>query len=145
MASILESLAANAIRTNKESSHQRALFCWAHDNESAYPELKLLFSIPNGGERPKSVAGAMVAEGAKDGVPDTFLAVPRGKWHGLFVELKRLERKDLGHKAGVVKPEQKDWHAALMAQGYGVAVAYGWEAARAVIVQYLEYKSDEAI
>lgn len=119
------------------------MFCWAHDNEPTYPELSLLFAVPNGGERPKPVAAAMKAEGAKDGVPDTFLAVPRGKWHGLFVELKRLERKDLGHRAGVTSQPQKDWHAALMAQGYGVAVAYGWEAARDIIVQYLEYKSDE--
>lgn len=140
MPSILPSLISAAERTNKESSHQRALFCWAHDNLETYPELYWLFAVPNGGERPKSVAAAMKAEGAKDGVSDIFLPIKRGPWSGLWIELKRPARPDLNHKEGVVSKEQKKWIDHFKSQDYGAMVCIGWEQARDNIVAYLEYK-----
>ena len=136
--SILPSLIANAERTNKESSHQRALFCWAHDNLATYPELEWMFAVPNGGERPAPVAAAMVAEGAKDGVLDILLPVRRAAWIGLWIELKRPENKSLNHKAGATSKAQKKWLAYFQSIGYGAMVCYGWEHARDMIVQYLE-------
>jgi hypothetical protein len=77
------------------------------------------------------------AEGVKDGVPDIFFPVPRGGWHGLFIELKRPESN--GKRAGKATPEQLKWIAGLQKQGYGAVVCVGWEEARDTIIQYLNF------
>ena len=76
------------------------------------------------------------AEGVKAGVPDICLPVPRGEWHGLYIELKRRER-------GRVSAEQTAWLEALMRQGYATAICRGWEDAKRVILAYLGAKGDE--
>ena len=47
-----------------------------------------LFAIPNGGKRNAREAKRMQLEGVVAGVADLFLAVPCGKYHGLFIEMK---------------------------------------------------------
>jgi hypothetical protein len=64
-------------------------------------------------------------------VPDIVLAVPRGKYHGLFIEMK----KRIG---GRVAPEQSAWLKRLMAQGYACRVSLGWGDARETIMAYLK-------
>lgn len=116
-----------------EHQQQCALIRWAEYQAKTRPELGLLFAIPNGGQRSKATAGKLKAEGVKAGVPDLFLPVPRTwrgmAFNGLFVEMK----------AGRNKPTaaQIEWHVMLSQQGYRVAVCYGWEAARDLIVEYL--------
>ncbi len=117
-------------RVPTEDEEQIALFGWAGLAAGAHPELRLLFHIPNGGSRGKAEAGRFRAMGVKSGVPDLFLPVARGPWHGLFVELKRT-------KGGRVSREQAAWIRELEAQGYCAVVAYGWEQARAEIEEYL--------
>ncbi|MHC1792149.1 VRR-NUC domain-containing protein [Solidesulfovibrio sp.] len=95
------------------------------------PELRLLFAIPNGGHRHKAVAGKLQAEGVRKGVPDLCLPVSRGGFHGLYVELK-------AQRDGRVSDEQKEWIAALQAQGYRAEVCVGADAAWRVICEYLE-------
>lgn len=70
-----------------------------------------MYHIPNGGKRGKVEAIHFKAEGVKAGVPDICLPVPRGEWHGLYIELKRRE-------GGRVSPEQTKWLEDLMRQGY---------------------------
>ena len=114
----------------KEGQEQATLMSWAQMKSYQYPELGLLFHIPNGGGRSKAEAGRFKAEGVKAGVPDLFLPVPRGESHGLFIELKRLE-------GGSVSKEQKEWIAQLREQGYRAEVCKGWEAASRVLLEYL--------
>ena len=114
----------------KEGQEQAALMSWAQMQSWRWPELALLFHIPNGGGRSKAEAGRFKAEGVKAGVPDLFLPVPRGEQHGLFIELKR-------RAGGRVSDEQKEWIQALRKHGYRVEVCKGWEAAAAVIAEYL--------
>ena len=114
-----------------EDQEQEALFQWANLAAFAMPELKLLHSIPNGGKRNIVTAARMKRTGTKAGVPDMFLPVARGKWHGLYIELKRA-------KGGVVSAEQKVWHNRLQEQGYCVKVCRGWEQAREAITEYME-------
>lgn len=115
----------------EEEVEQTCLFRWAAYSLGAYPELKLLHAIPNGGKRSKSEAARMKAAGVKAGVPDMFLPVARGGSHGLYIELKRI-------KGGRVSAEQLAWMEELTREGYTCAVCHGWEEARKVIQTYLK-------
>ena len=117
-----------------EHAEQAALFSWADFARGRYTELVLMFAIPNGGHRHKAVAVRMKAEGVKPGVPDICLPVPRGPWHGLYIELKT--------EAGSVSREQRHWLALLSRQGYLAEVCRGWKQAQAVIEDYLNAAAD---
>ena len=113
-----------------ESEEQQALFEWAHYQRGKYPEIDLLYHIPNGGRRSKAEAGRFKAEGVKSGVPDVCLPVARGGFHGLYVEMKR-------RKGSKTSDTQKDWIAQLQAQGYKAIICKGWQEAAEVIIAYL--------
>lgn len=113
-----------------EAQEQMALMHWAQWQVSAHPELKLLHHIPNGGSRTRSEAGRFKAMGVKAGVPDLFLPVARGGFHGLYIELKR---ETLGKTSAV----QLGWISALRKEGYRVEVCHGWQAASDVIMDYI--------
>lgn len=115
-----------------EGEEQATLFHWCEMVKGKYPELQLLFHIPNGGERRKSEAARMKAEGVKPGVPDLFLPVACGGYHGMFIEMKRRE-------GGRVSKEQRTWIHNLEWQGYRVEVCRGWEAAKQAIERYLNH------
>ena len=107
------------------------LFQWADMQKGVYPELCMLFAIPNGGKRAMTTAKAMKATGTKAGVPDIELPVARGGYHGLFVELKRI-------KGGKVSSEQAAWLEALTAQGYCARVCKGFCEAQKLILDYIK-------
>lgn len=70
----------------QESQLQIACVNWFR---MQYPQFRtLLFAIPNGGMRNVVTAARMKKEGVLAGVPDLFLSVPRGEWHGFYVEMK---------------------------------------------------------
>ena len=94
-------------------------FLWAH--------------IPNERKATVRVLGELERQGMKKGFPDNFIAEPSGKWHGLFIELKRA-KKSLSHKS----PEQRKWIKALNEKGYKAAFCYGAEEAKRVVLEYLE-------
>jgi hypothetical protein len=71
--------------------------------------------------------------GVKSGVPDLFLPVPRGKYHGLWIEMKRTED-------GKVSENQKWWIGALNKLGYRAEVCYGAEQAIKLLTEYLEMR-----
>jgi len=111
----------------KESLHQSALFRWA---KYSIPEYEpLLFHIPNGGSRNIIEAANLKKQGVKGGVPDIFLAVARGEFHGLFIELKS--------EVGRASKSQIKMIDSLKAQGYCASIIYGWEDASELIKDYL--------
>lgn len=69
-----------------ESVTQICLFRWAAFMQGQYPELALMYHIPNEGKRSRSAGARMKQEGLKPGVPDVCLPVPRGPYHGLYGE-----------------------------------------------------------
>ncbi len=73
---------------NLEHQAQVAVFTWAAMAKAEFPELRRLFSIPNGGARNIVTAKNLKAEGVKPGIPDLMLAVARHGKHGLFIEMK---------------------------------------------------------
>lgn len=115
---------------SSEGDEQEALFEWASIKTAALPELALLFHIPNGEYRDKGTAAKLKRQGVKAGVPDLFLPVARGGYHGLFVELKRTN-------GGTVSNSQKQWIKELEKKGYAAGVCHGWLSASRVIEQYL--------
>lgn len=124
-------------KSGSEHAHQCALFAWAAlEANASYPELALMFAIPNGGKRDKITAAHLKAEGVKAGTPDVCLPVPRGAWHGLFIELKVGDNKP--------SDKQVETIAALQVKGYGACVVWGWEAARDLILNYLNWSDDHA-
>lgn len=119
-------------RNNLEHQHQKALFEWAEINKHNYPELQLMFAIPNGGHRNIIVASKLKAEGVKAGVPDIFLPIAKRGYHGLFIEMKT--------KKGKLSRYQAHWLALLDLQGFRAAICYGWEESVEVITEYLNGK-----
>ena len=113
-----------------EHLHQKALFEWADRMEGAWPELRLMYAIPNGGLRTKAQAGKLKAEGVKPGVPDIHLPVARCGYHGLYVEMKFGD--------GNVSPAQRAWHASLKLQGHAVETCWCWDDAADTIAAYLK-------
>lgn len=112
-----------------EHAEQVALMQWAKLQSKRYPGLELLHAIPNGGARNAVTGAKLKAEGVKPGVPDLHLPVPLHGRPGLYLELKR--------KAGsAVTPAQREWHAALAAQGYAVVVCRGARDAMDAIEAY---------
>lgn len=118
-----------------EDIEQEKLMRWARDTEVVYPELALLYHVPNGGKRNAAEAAHLKRLGVKAGVPDLCLPVARGKFHGLYIELKARKNKPTD--------AQRSWIDALDAQGYAAFVCYGAEAAKNLIERYLEVKSHE--
>lgn len=118
-----------------ESQEQINLFTWANLQSCKIPELKLLFHIPNGGKRSIVTARRLKAEGVKAGVPDLFLPVPRGGFHGLFIEMKAGKNK--------TTEKQDAWIDVLKEQRYKVVVCYGCEEAMTEIKKYLKEEKNE--
>ena len=114
-----------------ESAEQTHLFKWAAYEQNSYPELKLMFHIPNGGSRNKLEAANLKRQGVKAGVPDICLPVARGNYHGLFIEMKNASGKN---KA---TDKQKEWIQDLNRQGYMAIVCYGWQEASEVLKKYM--------
>lgn len=113
-----------------EEQEQAAVFEWVVLMEKQFPELACLFHIPNGGLRSKPEAVRFKRIGVKPGVPDLFLPVARGGWHGLFIEMKR-------QKGGKLSEDQKAWLDALTEQHYMAVRADGAEQACDILYKYL--------
>ncbi len=131
-----------------EHAEQAELLRWTREVETLreYPEVELLFAVPNGAKLPYTGRGRgryskeamnLKREGLKPGVPDLCLPVPAGIYHGLFIELKSLRR---GAKA---TEEQLWWIEKLREQGFKVEICRGFEAARDVITGYLNLNDEE--
>lgn len=90
---------------------------------------RLLFAIPNGGNRNAREGARLKGQGVTAGVPDTLLAVPVPPYAGLFLELKVGRNRP--------SPEQVAMLAALTAQGYRCAVVYSLAEFMAEIKAYL--------
>lgn len=118
------------VRIDNEAGAQETLFQWVGYQQRKYPELKLLYHIPNGGKRDVRTAVNLKRQGVKAGIPDLHLPVARGGYHGLYIELKVGSNKATNY--------QKEWLAELTKQGYLAVVCYGWQQAAEQLVNYLE-------
>lgn len=117
-----------------EDAEQAAVFDWA----AYHQELWWMHAIPNGA----FLAGDSTAraiqmkrlkrQGLKTGVSDIFLPLPRGGYHGLYIEMKR--RKDQGSSS--VSDEQVQFQKAMIEAGYDCRICYGADEAIGAIKEY---------
>lgn len=113
-----------------EEAEQINLFRWAAFAENQYPELKLMYHVPNEGKRSAATGSRLKQAGLKPGVPDIVLPVARGGYIGLYIELKYGRNK--------TTEKQKMWLRNLRDQNHLTAVCYGWEQAKELIEKYLK-------
>lgn len=113
-----------------EAQEQTALFEWANIYSNIYPDLELMFHVPNGGSRNKIEAANLKKQGVKAGVPDICLPVARGNYHGMYIEMK------VGKN--IPTDKQDKWLFNLNKQGYAVKVCYTWTEAADAIMKYME-------
>lgn len=115
-----------------EHDEQVSLFMWAAMYEERFPQLKLLFAVPNGGFRKLKTARDLKAEGVKAGVPDVFYPVPRKKgdqgFAGLVIEMKFDKNKPT--------PAQEWWLGMLKLNAWKTVVCYSWQEAAKAIAEY---------
>jgi hypothetical protein len=121
-----------------EHDSQVAVIQWAYIHEVRYPELAMLFAVPNAGKRSIGAARYYLAEGLKSGVPDLILPVPaiehrveiEQEWTGLVIEMKDGKNKTT---------ENQDWWLQHLAHyGWKAAVHYSANAAIKEICDYLK-------
>lgn len=124
-------------RRRSEATEQETLIQWCGWQQSKYPELKLIYHIPNGGSRNTLEAANLKRQGVKAGVPDLCLPVARNGFHGLYIEMKYGKNK--------TTENQKEWLEELTAQGYFTAVCYGAEEAERIIARYLQFPGYPAL
>lgn len=121
-----------------EYIHQKAVFEWSQQKHirEAYPDLELLHHIKNettGGAKQVAIDRK---NGVRKGVPDLSLPVPRGQYHGLYIEMK--------NETGRVSKEQKWWGDKLEKKGFKFNVCHGWKEATEVLLWYLNLPSPPA-
>ena len=97
----------------------------------------MLFSIPNGlpifdKELRVKIYNRLNREGLKAGVPDLFLALPRGIYHGAFIEIK--------YDSDGLRKKQADMIRALEQQNYRCVVVRSVDEFIEIIDEYLRIK-----
>lgn len=120
----------------RETQHQINVIKWSQQPHirERWPELAFLFHIKNETTEGAQRVAVDRAMGVKKGVPDLFLPVARGQYHGLFIELK--------NETGRANDAQEWWGAKLTENGYFWEVCHGWESATRVIEWYLSLKNE---
>lgn len=114
-----------------EHEVQKNVIQWCTWMENGkYPELKMLFAVPNGMFTTKASAGKAKAEGLKSGVPDLILPVPANGYIGMAIEMK----------VGKNKPTENQlwWLKSLAKYGWYCTVCWSYEDAVEALTEYLE-------
>ena len=115
---------------SSEDNEQMLLFQWAAIAKNQYPELELMYHVPNEGKRSTVTGSRFKQMGLKPGVPDIVLPVARGGYTGLYIEMKYGKNK--------VTENQSRWLDMLKREGNQTAVCYNFEEAKEVITKYLK-------
>lgn len=114
-----------------EDQEQQNVIKWSQQPNirSAYPELALLYHIPNERKCSPQEGARFKRMGVKRGVPDLHLPVARRRYHSLYIEMKT--------QTGRPTPDQNWWGIKLKENGNCWAVCNGWESAVKIIEWYL--------
>ena len=117
------------VRRQDEARLQAQCYAWAWNN---CPETqKLLFHVENERSDGNMIDGARrKSMGLVPGVSDLILLLPRGRYHGLMIEMKT----PIGQQSAA----QKEWQKLVEAQGYLYVVCRSLEQFQITINNYLD-------
>ena len=118
--------AKKVIDKPKERQEQIAFVKWLSVKRIPY------YAIANGGHRDSREAYNLKREGVQSGVPDLCIPRARGKYHGLYIEMKRQKGA-----SSAVSDTQHYWLKLLTEEGYLAKVARGCDDAIALTEHYL--------
>lgn len=129
-----------------EDNIQKAVIAWARwqslTHLGIYGKLShYLHHSPNGGYRSKAEGANFKLMGVQAGFPDLFLFIPKGGYHGLFLELKTPKGKTATGKsrqAGRLSDSQETMIERLNAMGYRAVVCYGYDETVQTLKDYLD-------
>lgn len=120
-------------RNNIERMIQTSIFDWAR-----YQRVKeggflydYMTASPNGGTRNLIEAVNLKRSGVSAGFPDVSILIARGKWHGMFLEIKR-------HSKSPVSKKQYVWLSRLLDAGYYAEVGCGFDECQNLIESYVK-------
>lgn len=130
-----QKISIESLKQSSEANEQRRLMEIAGYYAHRYPELSLLYHVPNEGKRSKITGSILKSQGLKAGIPDLCLPVARGVYHGLYVELKYGKNK--------LSDNQKQWLTLLGGQGYFAVACRGGDQAFQTLLNYLSLKDGE--
>ncbi|MCW8278937.1 VRR-NUC domain-containing protein [Pseudomonas sp. PCH199] len=103
---------------DREGQEQAALMA---ELRIRMPEIAdLIYHVPNGGHRLKSVAAKLKQQGVVAGIPDLVLTMARGGFFGLYIEFKATPPND-----AAISPSQHERIRKLNEQGYLAVVCRG--------------------
>lgn len=111
-----------------EDEEQMTLVQWMSYNNIPH------FHIPNGTNKTFWQAKRFKKLGLKSGIPDLMIPVAKGKFHGLFVEMKRKKKYN-------ISPTQQYWLDKLNEYGYLAVACAGFMEAKKVIWDYLHHEN----
>lgn len=87
--------------------------------------------LPGGAKTRGRYMNFLKAQGLKTGVSDIVIALPRGPYHGAYMELKRDEHS-------TIRKDQLDWVALMKRVGYCADIVIGFNKAREFAQTYLK-------
>lgn len=90
---------------------------------------------PNEGKRSYSEGRKLKEMGLSKGFPDISILEPKGKYHGLYIEMKR--------KGNKLSEDQIKWLMELRARGYATALCFSANEAIDKIEKYMSLRREE--
>ncbi len=122
-----------------EHQEQASVISWWYLSHTQYRlPLFALYAVPNGGARDAITGSRLKAEGVRPGTPDLQLAKPNRKYHGLYIEMKKID-------APKPSAEQTAFIDYLLSVGYLATVHYGAPSAIEEIKRYLQFDETMAL
>lgn len=120
----------DVIKSN-ESEQQQKFIAWVnlYKNLPEYKCLKLLYHPANEGKRSHYTGKKLKDEGLLAGVVDICLPASRGRFHGLYIEMKYGKNK--------LTQEQRAFLKGVKEEGYATGLCYSADEAIALVKKYL--------
>jgi len=121
--------AHKGIKLGPEDTIQAAFFSWVDLHKARFPQLGLIYAVPNAGKRDRRVGQLLKLTGLRAGVPDVCLPMRNAEYQGLYIEFKS--------EKGRLTDSQKEWIERLESFGHKVAVLRSWTDAANLVIDYL--------
>lgn len=113
-----------------EDSELIAFFDWIEWQIKKYPFLKVVHHVENERQCTPTQGNRRKRKGVRAGILDISAPIPRGFYHGLYIEMKK--------EGGKISSEQNEIITYLKELGYYVAVAYSADEAINIFTRYMK-------